>query len=103
MPPGGLVPAPLVSAVAMAAIFAFMFHLAATLDAREYRAAWREPALMAKALFCTLVAVPVVAVVVARAFELPRAAQIGLVLMAIAPGAPIALRRALRAGGDTGF
>jgi len=100
---GGLVPAPLLSGVAMAAIFAFMFHLGATVDAREYRAAWREPSLMAKALLCALVAVPLVAVIVARALDLPRAAQVGLVLMAISPGAPIALRRALRAGGDTGF
>lgn len=94
---------PLLSAAAVAAIWAFMFHLGTTLDARDYRAAWREPALMGKALFCTLVAVPLIAVVLARAFELPRAAQVGVVVIAIAPGAPVALRRALRAGGDTRF
>jgi len=103
VPAGAWSAGPVVSAAAMAAIWAFMFHLGTTLDARDYRAAWREPALMVKALFCTLVAVPLVAVALARAFELPRAAQIGVVLMAIAPGAPIALRRALRAGGDTRF
>ena len=103
MPNAAWSPALALSALAMAAIWAFMFHLGTTLDARDYRAAWREPALMGKALFCTLVAVPLVAVALARAFDLSRAAQVGVVVMAIAPGAPVALRRALRAGGDTRF
>lgn len=103
MPNAAWSPAPALSALAIAAIWSFMFHLGTTLDARDYRAAWREPALMARALFCTLVAVPLVAVALARAFDLSRAAQVGVVLMAIAPGAPFALRRALRAGGDTRF
>ena len=50
-----------------------------------------------------LVAVPALAWVVARALDLPRPVQIGIVLMAISPGAPVALRRSLGAGGHRSF
>lgn len=53
--------------------------------------------------FSVLVVVPVIALVVTRALDLSRAAQIGIVLMAISPGAPIALRRSLGAGGHATF
>ena len=64
---------------------------------------WQRPALMVRGLFSVLIAVPVLAVAIARGFELPRAAQIGIVLMAISPGAPVALRRSLVAGGHRVF
>ena len=38
-----------------------------------------------------------------HSLALPRAAQLGIVLMAIAPGAPVALRRSLDAGGHRAF
>jgi BASS family bile acid:Na+ symporter len=38
-----------------------------------------------------------------RAFDLPRGVEIGIVLMAISPGAPVALRRSLGAGGHRAF
>jgi bile acid:Na+ symporter, BASS family len=41
----------------------------------------------------------VIALVVTRALDLPRLAEVGIVLMAISPGAPVALRRSLGAGG----
>ena len=50
-----------------------------------------------------LVAVPVLALVLVRAFDLPRGVEIGIVLMAISPGAPVALRRSLGAGGHRAF
>ena len=103
MTPDALIPGRIVTAVAMVTVFALMLELGTLVEVRAFRAAWREPWLMAKAIFCAFVAVPLVALVVARAFGLSREAQIGIVLMAIAPGAPVALRRALRAGGDVGF
>ncbi|MGZ5595929.1 MAG: bile acid:sodium symporter family protein [Usitatibacter sp.] len=89
--------------LATTAVFAVMFHLGIGTTPAEYGAAWRSPWLMLKGIFASLVAVPVVAIVVARAFALPREAEIGLVLMAISPGAPIALKRALGAGADRSF
>ena len=59
--------------------------------------------LLPKALFSVLVAVPAIAWIVARVLDLPRGDAIGLMLMAIAPGAPVALRRSLGAGGHRFF
>jgi len=89
--------------VAVPAVFTLMFHLGMIVAPGEYRLAWRKPGLMLKGLFASLVAVPMLVVVVARAFDLPRPVEIGMVLMAISPGAPVALRRALSAGGDHTF
>jgi BASS family bile acid:Na+ symporter len=101
--PEGFIPGQILSGVALATIVTLMFHLGTLVTPGEVRAAWRSPGLMLKALFCSVVAVPVIVVAVARAFELPREVEIGMVLMAICPGAPIALRRALGAGGGASF
>ena len=99
----GVIPEWALTGVAVATIFTLMFHLGITVAPGEYRSAWRTPGLMARGLFASLVAVPMIVLVVARAFDLPRPAEIGLVLMAISPGAPVALRRALDSGGDRAF
>jgi bile acid:Na+ symporter, BASS family len=80
-----------------------MFHLGLVVAPAEYRAAWREPGRMLRGVFSSVVAVPAVVILVGRAFDLPRAAQVGVVLMAISPGAPFAVRRALSAGGKPSF
>ncbi|MGH3118692.1 MAG: hypothetical protein ACRDQ2_16585 [Gaiellales bacterium] len=56
-----------------------------------------------RGLFAVLVAVPALALVLTRLLDLPRLAAIGVVLMAISPGAPVALRRTLDAGGHRAF
>jgi predicted Na+-dependent transporter len=43
------------------------------------------------------------ALLVVRAFDLPRGVEIGIVLMAVSPGAPVALRRSLGAGAHRAF
>jgi BASS family bile acid:Na+ symporter len=58
---------------------------------------------MLRGLFSVLVAVPVLALAVTRVFDLPRTTEIGIVLMAISPGAPVALRRSLTAGAHAAF
>jgi BASS family bile acid:Na+ symporter len=80
-----------------------MFHLGMQVSPSQLRTAWRSPALMLRGIFCSVVAVPVAVIFVARSFDIPRYAEIGMVLMAICPGAPVALRRALGAGGDATF
>jgi len=99
----GAVPQWLVSAAAVATMFAVMFDLGTRLAPHEYRSAWREPGPLVKGIFVSLVGVPMIVIVVARALDLPRPAEVGMVLMSIAPGAPVALRRALGAGGKTSF
>jgi BASS family bile acid:Na+ symporter len=84
---------------AAATVFTIMLTLGFGIVPREFRWIWQHPGLIAKALFAVLIAPPAIAIVITRAFDLPRAADIGIMLMAISPGAPVALRRSLRAGG----
>lgn len=99
----GLVPQWLMTAAAVATMFCVMASLGIKLAPFEYRIAWRKPAPLLKGIFASLVGVPIIVIVVARAFDLPRPAEVGMVLMSICPGAPVALRRALGAGGSTAY
>ena len=103
MPVTGPIPNWVLSIAAAATIFTVMFGLGLEIAPGEFRWVWRRPGLMVKALFSVLVAVPVLALVVTRALDLPRAVEVGIVLMAISPGAPVALRRSLAAGGHRAF
>lgn len=103
MPIAGPVPDWLLSAVAAAALFTLMFDLGLAIVPGEFRRAWQQPGLLLRGLFSVVVAVPALAWLVARVFDLPREAEIGIMLMAIAPGAPIALRRSLDAGGHRSY
>jgi BASS family bile acid:Na+ symporter len=103
MPIDGPIPGPLLSIVAAATLFAVMFDLGVAIVPGEFRRVLERPALLLKGLFSVLVAVPALALVLTRAFDLPRAAEVGIVLMAISPGAPVALRRSLGAGGHRSF
>ena len=103
MVPGGIVPEALMTIAAAATVFSVMFVVGLRIPFGEFRWVWEHPGLIARGLFSVLVAVPAVAIAVARALDLPRAADIGIVLMAISPGAPVALRRSLGAGGHRSF
>ena len=103
MPISGPVPEWLLSAVAAATLFTVMFDIGLAIVLAEFRVLVRQPLLLPRAIFAVVVAVPAIAWVVARALDLPRNAEIGVMLMAIAPGAPVALRRSLDAGGHRHF
>src|SRR5436190_2423653 len=103
MPIDGPVPGWILSIVAAATLFVVMFDLGLTIVPGEFRWVVRHPALLIKPLFSVLIAVPVIALMVTRALDLPRLAEVGIVLMAISPGAPVALRRSLGAGGHRSF
>jgi BASS family bile acid:Na+ symporter len=97
------VPEWFVSAFAVATVFVVMFEVGLDLVPGEFLWIWRRPNLMLRALLAVFVVMPIIAIGVARALQLPRMAEVGTVVMAIAPGAPIALRRSLAAGGDRAF
>ncbi len=103
MPIDGLVPQWLFTLVAVATVFTIMFDLGLAIEPGEFRWAIERPGLMARAVFAVLVAVPAVAWLVCRLLDLPRQAEVGIMLMAISPGAPVALRRSLGAGGHRTF
>jgi BASS family bile acid:Na+ symporter len=97
------VPEAVLTIVAAATVFTVMLTIGLGIVLREFRSEWGNPGLVARGLFSVLVAVPVAAVLVARGLALPRLAEIGIVLMAISPGAPVALHRSLEAGGHRSF
>lgn len=99
----GAIPEWVLSAAVVATVFVIMFDIGLAIVPGEFRWVWQRPGLMARALFAVLVTVPALAIAIARALDLPRAAEIGIVLMAISPGAPVALRRSLGAGAHRSF
>lgn len=96
-------PAWLLSALAAATVGTVMFGIGLGIPPRELAWAWRRPGLMLRALLVVLVLVPAVAWAVCLALDLPRAVAVGIMLMAIAPGAPLALQRSLGAGAHHAF
>jgi len=103
MPLGGPIPEQVLTIVAAATVFTVMFDLGLGIVLRQFRWVWRHPGSIVKGLFSVLIAVPAIALAVTRVFELSRSVEIGIVLMAISPGAPVALRRSLDAGGHRSF
>ena len=102
MPPSGIA-GPLVELAAAATVFAVMFTLGLGIAFGEFRWIAARPGLVGRSLFSVLVAVPAIALLVAKSLDVGTAAEIGIVLMAISPGAPVALRRSLGAGSHRSF
>jgi bile acid:Na+ symporter, BASS family len=84
-----------------AAVFAVMFSLGLMLGREQIAAALRQRGVMAAALFAALVPVPATALLCVMLFGIKGVVAVGILLMAISPGAPIALRRAIEAGGPS--
>lgn len=103
MPVDGPIPESVFTLVAVATIFTVMFGLGLAISPGERAWGWRHGRLLLKGLFAVLVAVPAIAIVVARALGFERHVEVGIVLMALSPGAPVALRRSLDAGAEASF
>ena len=99
----GPVPQWLLAAIVAITVFCVMFGIGLGLGPGDLRRAWRSPGPVLRGLLAVLVAVPVLALIIVRALELPALAQAGIVLMAMSPGAPVALRRSLDASGHAAF
>ena len=92
-----------ISPLAGLTVFTVMLSLGLLLEREQIVAALRQRVLLAAVVFAVLVPVPALAVIVVKFFGLRGAVAGGIVLMAISPGAPIALRRAIQAGAGLGF
>lgn len=99
----GFGPPWLFPACAAATVFCVMLGIGLGVAPGDLRRAWRAPGPLIRGLFCVLVAVPALALIVVRSLGLPLAVQAGILLMAIAPGAPVALRRSVAASGYGAF
>jgi bile acid:Na+ symporter, BASS family len=89
--------------IAGVSILIVMFSLGLVLGREQITAALYRRGVLAAALFAVLVPVPVLAVLAVKLLSLKGAVAAGIVLMAISPGAPVAMRRALDAGGHQHF
>lgn len=103
MPIDGPIPDVVFSSLAVLTLWAVMFHAGLSIVPEELAWVGKHPGQIMKGLFAVLVVVPVLALAVIRHFELNRAVEIGIVLMSISPGAPVALRRSIGAGGHASF
>jgi BASS family bile acid:Na+ symporter len=92
--------ASLVGAFAPVTIMAIMVSVGLNLNFRELLMLWRRPGLLARSYLAVVILVPLVTLAVILIFNLPPAVNIALMLMAVAPGAPLATNRAVGAGGD---
>ena len=85
------------------AVFAVMLSLGLMMGREQAAAARDRRVVLAVALFAVVVPVPAVAVLLVKLAGLKGVVAAGILLMAISPGAPIALRRAIEAGGSRAF
>jgi|SRR5215470_4432237 len=99
----GPIPEWVVTVSAAITVLTVMFGLGLAISPADLHWIWRRPGPMLRGLLAVLVAVPVLALGITRFLELPRLAEIGIVLMAISPGAPVALLRSVAAGGHRAF
>jgi BASS family bile acid:Na+ symporter len=98
-----LVPLQHIGLFATAAVFTVMFALGLNLG-REQLAALRERRIvLVSVVFAVVVVVPALAVLALHALAVTGPVAVGIVLMVISPGAPVALRRAIDAGGQREF
>jgi BASS family bile acid:Na+ symporter len=87
----------------MATVFSVMFSLGLMLGREQIAAALQRRVVLAALLFGVVVPVPAIAVLFVKLLGIKGAAAAGILLMAISPGAPVALRRAIEAGGHAAF
>jgi BASS family bile acid:Na+ symporter len=97
-----LIPFQWVGLLATVTVFVVMLSLGLMIGREQIQAAMQRRNVLAAAVFAVIVPVPAVAVLWVKGFGLMGPVAAGIVLMAISPGAPIALRRALEAGGHRG-
>ncbi len=98
-----IIPLWLVKALSFAAVFTVMSSVGTALAPGQFVDQLRRPGALLRGLACVLLVVPVLGFVVGAAIGLGLDERMGLALMAAAPGAPLALQRALRTGGHAGF
>jgi bile acid:Na+ symporter, BASS family len=98
-----LIPLQWIGLFAVATVFVVMFALGLMLGREQIAAALQRRVVLIAVVFAVVVPIPAIAVLIVKLFQPGPAISAGIILMAISPGAPVALRRALDAGGDRRF
>ncbi len=98
-----VVPLWLVNILSFITVFSVMTSIGTTITPRLCLDRLRAPLSLIRGLTSVLVIVPIVGITMSFAFGLDLPEKVGLALIVTAPGAPLALRRALTSGADSGF
>jgi BASS family bile acid:Na+ symporter len=98
-----IIPLWLINVLSFTTVFSVMTAIGTTITPEVCFAHIRSPWALIRGLLCVLVVVPVIGIAASFAFGLSLPENVGITLMAIAPGAPLALRRALASGAHAGF
>ena len=98
-----IIPFQWIGLFATLAVFAVMFAIGLMLGREQIEAALQRRVVLLAVVFAVVVPVPALAVLALKIFGLKGPIAVGIVLMAISPGAPVALRRSLAAGGSRSF
>jgi bile acid:Na+ symporter, BASS family len=98
-----LIPLQWIGLFAVGTVFVVMFALGLMLGREQIAAALQRRVVLIAVIFAVVVPIPAIAVLIVKLFHPGPAISAGIILMAISPGAPVALRRALDAGGDRRF
>jgi BASS family bile acid:Na+ symporter len=91
------------TALAATAIFTVMLSLGLLLGREQLAAALGRRNVLAVIVLGVIVPLPFLAVALVKVLGLEGPVRLGIVLMSISPGAPLALRRAIDAGGHARF
>jgi bile acid:Na+ symporter, BASS family len=98
-----VVPLWLVNLLAFITVFSVMTSIGTSITPSLCLDHLRAPWPLIRGLISVLVIVPIIGIAISFAFDLDLAEKVGVALIVIAPGAPLALRRALTSGADFGF
>jgi bile acid:Na+ symporter, BASS family len=89
--------------LAATAIFTVMLSLGLLLGREQLAAALRRRNVLAAIVLGVIVPLPILAVLLVKFLSLEGPVRLGIILMSVSPGAPLALRRAIDAGGHARF
>ena len=98
-----IIPLWLVNVLAFTTVFSVMTAIGTTIRPSTFLAHIGSPSLLGRGLFTVLALVPIVGILSSFVVGLPLPEKVGVALIVIAPGAPLALRRALGSGGHASF
>jgi len=86
----------LIAKVAQLTLFALMLHTGLNLTRRQVLYLWYKPGLLIRTVLASFVLVPIAAIIIAQIIPLPVPVRVGIVLMAVTPGAPLIYQKASR-------
>ena len=98
-----IIPLWLVNLLSFITVFSVMMSIGTAITLSVCFQHIRSPSLLTRGLGNVLVIVPTVGIAASFLFGLNLTEKVGVALIVMAPGAPLALRRALSSGADAGF